>query len=128
MKNDRMRKLLPLIALLLAVWFAGQAALAPALAAQLDCTDEVCPIPAVNEANQPVYAIVSPVGYHAVEMIRQSPRLGTLAGKRIALVGGSFMASVTHDEIAKCIREAYPDAHLFMFQEVGSSGPYSVFG
>ena len=57
-----------------------------------DCTDEVCPIPTVNENNEPVYAIVSPVGYHAVEMIEQAQRLDTLDGKRIALVGGSFMA------------------------------------
>ncbi len=128
MKNDRMRKLIPLIALLLAVWFAGQAALAPALASQAECTDEVCPIPAVNEKNQPVYAIVSPVGYHAVEMIEQAPRLDTLQGKKIALVGGSFMASVTHEELKKCILEKYPSAEVYLFQAVGSGGPYSVFG
>ncbi len=92
------------------------------------CGDEACPIPTVNEDNEPVYAIVSPVGYHAVEMIGQGPRLDTLAGKRIALVGGSFMASVTHDELRKCIQETYPSAQLFMFQDVGSAGPYSVFG
>ena len=128
MINDKMRKLIPLIALLLAVWFAGQAALAPALASQAECTDEVCPIPAVNEKNQPVYAIVSPVGYHAVEMIEQTPRLDTLQGKKIALVGGSFMASVTHEELKKCILEKYPSAEIYLFQAVGSGGPYSVFG
>ncbi len=119
------RFFLLLLILCLLLPYAAGAAL---LTAQDACGEDACPIPTVNEFNQPVYAIVSPVGYHAVEMIRQSPRLDTLAGKRIALVGGSFMASVTHDEIAKCIREAYPDAHLFLFQEVGSSGPYSVFG
>ncbi len=93
-----------------------------------DCTDGVCPIPTVNEDNEPVYAIVSPVGYHAVDMIGQAPRLDTLEGKKIALVGGSFMASVTHDELKKCILEAYPTAQLYLFQEVGSGGPYSVFG
>ena len=93
-----------------------------------DCTDEVCPIPTVNENNEPVYAIVSPVGYHAVEMIEQAQRLDTLDGKRIALVGGSFMAAVTHDELRKCIQQAYPTAQLFLFQDVGSAGPYSVFG
>ncbi len=128
MINDRTRKLIPLIALLMAVWFAGQAALAPALASQAECTDEVCPIPAVNEKNQPVYAIVSPVGYHAVEMIEQAPRLDTLQGKKIALVGGSFMASVTHEELKKCILEKYPSAEVYLFQAVGSGGPYSVFG
>ncbi len=93
-----------------------------------DCTDGVCPIPTVNEDNEPVYAIVSPVGYHAVDMIGQAPRLDTLEGKKIALVGGSFMASVTHDELKKCISEVYPTAQLYLFQEVGSGGPYSVFG
>ncbi len=92
------------------------------------CGDEACPIPLVNENDQPVYAIVSPVGYHAVDMIAQAPRLDTLAGKKIALVGGSFMAAVTHEELKNCIREAYPTAEVYMFQEVGSAGPYSVFG
>lgn len=92
------------------------------------CEDGACPIPIVNENNEPVYAIVSPVGYHAVDLIEQAPRLDTLEGKTIALVGGSFMASVTHDELRQCIREAYPSATVYMFQEVGSGGPYSVFG
>lgn len=93
-----------------------------------DCQDGVCPIPTVNEANEPVYAIVSPVGYHAVDMIGQADRLDSLEGKTIALVGGSFMASITHDELRKCIQEAYPTATVYMFQDVGSGGPYSVFG
>ena len=101
----------------------------PAGAAVPDgCEDGVCQIPVVDENNQPVYAIVSPSGYHAVDMIAQAPRLDTLAGKRIALVGGSFMASVTHEELRKCILEAYPTAQVYMFQEVGNAGPYSVFG
>ncbi len=37
-------------------------------------------------------------------------------------------ASVTHDELKKCISEIYPTAQLYLFQEVGSGGPYSVFG
>lgn len=98
------------------------------LCAGAECADEVCPIPLVDENDQPVYAIVSPVGYHAVEMISQAPRLDTLHGKRIALVGGSFMASVTHEELRQCILAAYPDAEVYMFSEVGSAGPYSVFG
>ena len=36
------------------------------------CEDGYCPIPAINENNQPVYAIVSPVGYQAVEMIKHA--------------------------------------------------------
>ena len=92
------------------------------------CEEGACPVPTVNESNQPVYAIVSPVGYHAVEMIAQAPRPDTLNGKKIALVGGSFMAGITHDELKACILEAYPTAEVFLFQEVGNAGPYSVFG
>ncbi len=92
------------------------------------CDVQACPIPTVNESNQPVYAIVFPAGYHAVDMISQAPRLDTLSGKKIALVGGSFMASITHDELKLCIQENYPTAEVYMFQTVGSGGPYSVFG
>ncbi len=92
------------------------------------CVDEECETPTVNGENAPVYAIVSPVGYHAVETITQAPRLDSLDGKRIALVGGSFMAAITHDELRRRLQEDYPSCEIFMFQEVGSSGPFSVFG
>lgn len=92
------------------------------------CIDGACTIPEQDEHGNQVYAMVSPVGYHNVEMLKQAPRLDTLAGKTIALVGGSFMASTTHPELKKCILEAYPTATVYMLQEVGSGGPYSVFG
>ena len=93
-----------------------------------ECADGVCLVPQYAEDGSQNYAIVSPVGYHAVEMISQSPRLDTLAGKRIALVGGSFMAMTTHTEIKKCIEREFPTAKVFLFDEVGVAGPYSVFG
>jgi len=93
-----------------------------------NCVDGQCDIPDYDENGNQVYAMVSPVGYHNVEMLKQSPRLDTLEGKTIALVGGSFMASTTHPELKKCILEAYPTATVYMLQEVGSGGPYSVFG
>ncbi len=93
-----------------------------------DCVDGSCDIPEFDENGNQVYAIVSPVGYNNIEEITQAPRLDTLSGKKIALVGGSFMASVTHAELKKCILQKYPDAQIFMFNEVGSGGPYSVFG
>lgn len=46
--------------------------------------------------------------------------------KKIALVGGSFNANVTHEEIKKCILEKYPSAKVYMFDEVGTGGPFSV--
>ncbi len=123
-----MKQFIRWIACLLALALASAAACAEFFQPGDACDDQACPIPTINEFNQPVYAIVSPVGYHAVEMIGQAPRLDTLAGKKIALVGGSFMASVTHDELKKCIQAKYPTAELHLFQDVGSGGPYSVFG
>lgn len=93
-----------------------------------DCVDGECDIPEQDDQGNQIYPIVSPVGYHDIEMITQAPRLDTLEGKTIALVGGSFMASTTHPELKKCILEAYPTATVYMLQEVGSGGPYSVFG
>lgn len=92
------------------------------------CVDGQCDVPEYDENGDQVYAMVSPVGYHNVEMLEQAPRLDTLEGKTIALVGGSFMASTTHPELKKCILETYPTATVYMLQEVGSGGPYSVFG
>lgn len=92
------------------------------------CVDGQCEIPQYDDAGNQVYAIVSPVGYNEVEMVTQAPRLDSLEGKTIALVGGSFMAATTHAELKKCIQEAYPTANIYMFNDVGSGGPYSVYG
>ena len=54
------------------------------------------------------YDVLSPVGQSSVDMIEMAPRLETLDGKTIALVGGSFMASVTHVELRKLILEYFP--------------------
>lgn len=93
-----------------------------------ECQDEVCPIPSYTDDGRESYAIVSPVGYHDVPMIKQAKRLDTLNGKRIALVGGSFMAVTTHNEIKKCIEKEYPSCRIFMFNDIGQAGPFSVFG
>lgn len=70
------------------------------------------------------YAVVSPVGNQTVQMITQTPRLSTLDGKTIAVVGGSFMASVTHPEIKRLILEDYPTANVILLGEIGSGGPF----
>ncbi len=92
-----------------------------------DCVDG-CDIPQYDENGNQVYAIVSPVGYNDVEKIEQAKRLDSLEGKTIALVGGSFNASITHAELKNCIEKEFPSAKILMFKEVGSGGPYSVFG
>ena len=93
-----------------------------------ECVDGVCFVPQYADNGRENYAIVSPVGYHDVPMITQAKRLDTLKGKTIALVGGSFMAPTTHAELKKCIEKEFPTAKIYMFDDVGQAGPYSVFG
>lgn len=76
----------------------------------------------------PEYAVVSPVGQSAVEMIGQAPRLETLDGKTIAVVGVSFMTHVTHPEIKRLIKEHYPSADVILLDEIGFAGPYPAPG
>ena len=68
------------------------------------------------------YDVLSPVGQSAVDMIEMAPRLESLEGKTIALVGGSFMASVTHVELRKIILENYPTCKVYVLSEIGSAG------
>jgi hypothetical protein len=121
-------------AMLAAVSILLLSSLAPAFAAE-DCPD--CAAPA-NSAEECVdqacdsatatgdqrYAVVSPVGKQTVAMIAQAPRLDTLEGKTIAVVGGSFMASVTHPEIRRLILANYPTAKVILLNEIGSAGAY----
>ena len=93
-----------------------------------ECEDGVCLVPLYADDGSQNYAIVSPVGYHDVPMIKQARRLDTLEGKTIALVGGSFMAPTTHAELKRCIEKEFPKAKIYMFDEIGNAGPYSVFG
>lgn len=93
-----------------------------------ECVDGVCFVPKNDEEGNQVYAIVSPVGYHDVSLISQVKRLDSLNGKNIALVGGSFMASTTHNELKKCIEEEFPDSKIFLFNDIGQAGPFSVLG
>lgn len=84
-------------------------------------------ISAEEEEPEPLYSVVSPLGENEVQKIEMAPRLDTLAGKKIALVGGSFHASTTHAELKRQILEDYPDAQIYMFDEVGSAGTYNLF-
>lgn len=86
-----------------------------------DCKDGACRLPSAGEA---VYTVLSPVPESAVEPIAPAPRLKSLDGKAIALVGGSFMANVTHPELKRLILAEYPTAKVFVLSEIGSAGPY----
>jgi hypothetical protein len=87
-----------------------------------ECDDECllpgAPVPAGK------YAVVSPVGKQTIEMVTQAPRLDTLQGKTIAVVGGSFMARITHPEIKRLILANYPAAKVILLNEIGSAGPF----
>ena len=72
--------------------------------------------PAVKD---PGFSVVSPVGRSAVKPIEQAPRLKTLSGKTIVVVGTNFMARVTHPEIKRLILEHYPNAKVILNDEFG---------
>ena len=86
-----------------------------------NCTDGTCPLPASGEAT---LSVVSPVPETAVEPMPAAPRLKSLSGKTIALVGGSFMANVTHPELKRLILAEFPTAKVYLLGEIGSAGPW----
>jgi len=83
----------------------------------------VCRLPG-SSGNESADTVLSPVGEQSIKKIRQAPRLATLAGKTIALVGGSFMASITHPELKRLIMKNYPTAKVLLLNEIGSAGPW----
>lgn len=72
--------------------------------------------------------VVKPYGQSTVPMIKIASRLDTLEGKKIAVVGNSFMADVTHPEIKNLILKNYPTATVYLQQEVGSAEHYPAPG
>ncbi len=74
------------------------------------------------------FAVVSPVGRGTVQMIEMAPRLNSLDGKTIAIIGGSFMARVTHPELKRLILKDYPTARIVLLDEIGAAGVYPAPG
>ena len=85
------------------------------------CADGLCPLPASGEAT---LSVVSPVPETAIEPMAAAPRLKSLNGKTIALVGGSFMANVTHPELKRLFLAEFPTAKVYLLSEIGSAGPW----
>ena len=82
----------------------------------------VCNLPgASSEVDN---SVLSPGGQRSIKAIKQPPRLAVLNGKNIAIVGGSFMASVTHPELKRLILRDYPDVKIYVLSEIGSAGPW----
>ena len=86
------------------------------------CKDGVCELPALGAQRQ--ISVFTPVAESAVKPIASAPRLRSLDGKTIAIVGGSFMASVTHPELKRLILAEFPTAKVYLLSEIGSAGPY----
>ena len=61
-------------------------------------------------------------------MIEMAPRLTSLEGKTIAIVGGSFMARITHPELKRLILKDYPTARIVLLDEIGAAGVYPAPG
>ncbi|MBQ7650573.1 MAG: hypothetical protein IJS15_06415, partial [Victivallales bacterium] len=99
-------------------------------AQNVECTDDLCAMPSSMTASGaetstvPDFICLSPVAQVKVELQRQNARLKTLEGKTVALVGGSFMASVTHPELKRLILAEFPTAKVYLLNEIGSAGPY----
>ena len=106
---------------LLAVSFGGLIG-ARVLASDVCNESGVCTIPGAASGHE--FNVLSPIGKRSIKFIKQAPRLSSLNGKKIAIVGGSFMASVTHPEIKRLLLKDYPDAKIYLLKEIGSAGPW----
>ena len=120
MKTNRCKRLLSL--LLVTALLLGMAVVSSAAESNTQTVGEASNAePAKNE-----YQIVSPVpSGSSVEPITQPPRLSSLQGKKIALVGGSFSASVTHAVIRDLLEQNFNCITYYMTDEIGKSGTYN---
>lgn len=86
--------------------------------AEEECPDGACSLPPglLHEEEAMPSITIKPV--------KQAPRLKSLEGKTFALVGGSFMASVTHPELKRLILKELPNSKVYLLSEIGSAGPY----
>ncbi len=81
-----------------------------------------------DDSGEATFNVVSPVGFSTVEPIEMAPRLETLNGKTIAVVGEDFMYNVTHPELKRLILENYPQAKVILYDELPIAGPYPPRG
>ena len=100
--------------------FLASALIINSVSAAEECPDNSCSLPGSSGKE----SVFSPVGENSIPAIRQAPRLSSLDGKTIAIVGGSFMASVTHPEIKRLILQHYPGTKVYVLKEIGSAGPW----
>ena len=103
------------------IWLTAAMILSGAVALANDCKNGVCMPPVGGER---VYTVCVPVPQADIKNIPPTKPLDTFDGKTIALVGGSFMANITHPELKRLILTAHPSAKVYLLNEIGSAGPY----
>jgi len=101
--------------------FLAAVAASCATAFAVKCKDGACP---VSVGGSPTCSVCVPVPPSAVKPIPPTRGLDSLDGKTIAIVGGSFMANVTHPELRRLVQAAHPTAKVYLLSEIGSAGPY----
>ena len=80
------------------------------------------------EAGTVTYKVVSNVGMSTEENIKMAPRLETLEGKTIAIVGEDFMCHITHPALGRLLTEHYPTPKVIMYDTLPIAGPYPAPG
>ena len=85
-----------------------------------ECSDGMCKLSSDKKGSTSLDAVPSV----NIKSIAQGRRLPSLDDKTFALVGGSFMASVTHSELKRLILAEFPKAKVILLNEIGSAGPY----
>ena len=118
MKNIPLRKMLAVSLIVLLPVFAF------AQGDRFVC-DELCDPGSSGVAK---FNVVSPVGFSTMEQIQMAPRLETLDGKTIAIVGEDFMYNITHPELGRLIKQHYPTAKVIMYDKLPIAGPYPAPG
>lgn len=124
MKSNTFRRLLSMLLIVACVVSIAAVGVTSTTAAKADVADTAEASNAEPEKNE--YQIVSPVpSGSSISPIEQPARLDSLQGKRIALVGGSFSASVTHAVIAELLRQNFGCTTYYMTEEIGKSGTFN---
>ena len=75
--------------------------------------------PALANAAEPVYEVVSPLGESIVEMVPMAKRLDTLDGKTVCMTwNDAFKANLTHATLAGLIQQQYRNVEIVPYTEL----------
>jgi hypothetical protein len=79
-------------------------------------------VSAGQQAADPVYSVISPLGETTVKMIQMAPRLDTLANKTVCMVSNSaFKVNITMPVIAKELQQNYPGLKIVPYTEMATA-------